>query len=162
MENSWLLEVDIWLYILVLIQRKREQDLYHVILTTIKTGEHSRISIKARKATSKHENFEFSQTLMIICRSQLLSSCPSLRNNQTTDCLTGWFPDWKKEETLQPVFIYKMKLSLASPQSFNSLSRFITWQNNSMAFSSEKSPIITRASLSCNIQNKARRKQIKI
>ena len=70
--------------------------------------------------------------------------------------------NWKREETLQSVFIYKMKLSLASPQSFHSLSRVITWQNNSMAFSSEKSPIITRASLSCNIQNKARRKQIKI
>ena len=30
---------------------------------------------------------------MIICRSQLPSSCPCLRNNQTTNCLTGWFPD---------------------------------------------------------------------
>lgn len=30
---------------------------------------------------------------MIICKSQLPSSCPSLRNNQTTNCLTRWFPD---------------------------------------------------------------------
>ena len=58
---------------------------------------------------------------MIIHRSQLPSSCPILRNNQTTDCLTGWFPDMylnvdqieKGKEHSSPCLIIKWNYRLS-------------------------------------------------